>query len=82
MQTEATASLVSELEEYLGPWRARLAPQLSPVLERHHQNLMALVHSLERAGHGPNVIRSSLRALLASYEADLTAALQNGGMTS
>lgn len=79
LQIQATAAITSELEDHLGSWKSRLAPRLQPVLERHHQSLLALVQSLEQAGHGPEVIRSCLRDLLASYEADLSAALAPGG---
>lgn len=79
LQTQATTAITSELEEHLGPWRSRLAPRLQPVLERHHQSLVALVQSLEQAGHSPDVIRSCVRGLLASYEADLSEALAPDG---
>ena len=67
-------------EEHLEPWRAQLTPRLQPVLDRHHQSLVALVQSLEQAGHGPDLIRSCVRDLLASYEADLTSALAYEGV--
>lgn len=79
MQSQVTAAVASELEEHLGPWRSKLPPQLQPVLDRHEQSLVTLVQSLEQAGHGPDVIRSCLRDLLASYKADLIAALAYEG---
>lgn len=81
MQSQVTALIESELEEHLDPWRSRLTSRLQPVLERHHQSLIALVQSLEQAGHGPDLIRSCVRDLLASYEADLTSALSYEGAT-
>lgn len=78
MPTQTVAAMASELEEHLSPWRSRLSPRLQPVFERHHQSLLALVQSLEQAGHNPEVIRSCLRDLLTSYEADLSMALAPG----
>ena len=64
-----------ELARSTDPWFARMEPRLRPVLERHHGNLVALCGSLEEAGHAPDVIRSCIRDLLASYEAELAQSL-------
>lgn len=65
------APLPLDLAEAIDPWFARVEPRLRPVLQRHNQSLVALCRSLEQAGHPPDVIRSCIRDLLASYEADL-----------
>ena len=73
------ASPDADYEARVELWRARLAPWLHPVLDRHHRNLSAIVASLEAAGHPPDRIAACVRDLLASYEADLTRALCDPG---
>jgi hypothetical protein len=69
------SSVPPELARSIDPWLARMEPRLRPVLERHHSNLVTLCRSLEQAGHGPDVIRSCIRDLVASYEAELAQSL-------
>ena len=67
--------VADEVQERLGAWGAHVPAELRPALDRHAQNLVALTRSLEAAGRSPEVIRACLRDLLASYEAELMAAL-------
>ena len=65
------SSPAPDIEARLAPWRGRISPRLHPALDRHHQNLVALCGALAEVGHPPDVVRTCLRDLLASYEAEL-----------
>lgn len=62
--------------ELVAPREHELPPQLHASLQRHRQHLATLVASLRAAGLAEALIDASVRTLVDSYEAELSAALR------
>lgn len=59
------------------PNETELPAELQASLERHRRHLAALVASLRAAGVNDELIEHSVRQLIESYTAELTAALRS-----
>lgn len=69
-----------EIRDRLRSTLGEIPTALLPLIERHQDNLRLLVETLNRAGHPPDVVRESVRDLMAARENDILAALD--GMES
>ncbi|SFS11867.1 hypothetical protein [Sphingomonas jatrophae] len=59
-----------------GEGERRLPPNLQASVDRHSRHLAELAANLRAAGIGEDVIDASVRDLVGSYQAELTAAMR------